>query len=85
MLYYCVVLATNNNNTSMKMQAIKPPTLTEWVFMTFRLGKATKDKLRQLAGLDQRSMSKEIEVLITKEYKRRFGTDDVEVIGKVSA
>lgn len=67
------------------MQAVKPSALAEWAFMTFRLGKATKDKLRHLAALDQRSMSKEVEVLIAKEYKRRFGTDDAEVIGKVQA
>lgn len=67
------------------MQEQNAPTLADWVFVTFRLARAAKAKLRQLAALDQRSMAKELEVLIAKEHKRRFGTDDVEVVGKVRA
>jgi hypothetical protein len=45
----------------------------------------TKSKLEQICGKHDRSMSSYIRVLIEKEYKRTFGTDDAEVIGKVQA
>lgn len=45
----------------------------------------TKGKLEQLCSKQDRSMSSFIRVFIEKEFKRQFGTDDAEVIGKVKA
>jgi len=49
---------------------MKPP-----ITVIVRTSEATRERLRKLASIDSRSMSKQLDVIIELEYKRVFGPE----------
>lgn len=74
-------MAFNMNNT----QPIGSEDLERKVVMTFAIPNASKIKLSKLSDEEHRSMTQQVVYLIEDAFKSRFGTDDVEVIGKAQS